>query len=236
MTLISPMQCRAARAFLLWSQGTLAQRSAVPLKTIARFETGRHATAGRDVKRLMRTFRAANILFLADEGVSLLPSATAAIGEPAADLSCGAGSAATVLLVDDDVLHRYAAERYLTGQGFRILAAGDAGQALHLVEAGAALDCMVLDLMLPSEAEGWALAQKVRQRIPVVPSIFVTANPEVAGTVSGADDAIFLKPAEFTSIAAEIRRRVQNAASGRASSRSLEPSRSAASWGKRGNS
>lgn len=67
---ITPAQCRAARAWLQWSQIDLAERSAVSVPTINRFERG--ATSMSDLGRqsIVRVFTAAGITFRAADGFS----------------------------------------------------------------------------------------------------------------------------------------------------------------------
>ncbi|MDH4990849.1 transcriptional regulator [Aquamicrobium lusatiense] len=69
--MITPAQCRAARALLDWSQQRLAEQSKIGNATIRNFEgdksTPQHATL--DVLR--RTFESAGIEFLNGTGVRL---------------------------------------------------------------------------------------------------------------------------------------------------------------------
>jgi transcriptional regulator with XRE-family HTH domain len=63
---ISPEQCRAARALLGWSREVLAERSRVGMATLADFEGGKRSP----YERTLTDIRAA----LEDAGVEFIPS------------------------------------------------------------------------------------------------------------------------------------------------------------------
>lgn len=60
-------QCRAARAYLDWTQAKLAERSGVHVVTIGRYEKGLADMLGSNVATIERTFSAAGITFLDPE-------------------------------------------------------------------------------------------------------------------------------------------------------------------------
>jgi len=74
-------QCRAARAFLKWTQEELAQRARVARKTVADFESGRRPIR-RTRREITTAFEAAGMVFLTDpgEGVRREPPAAAPAG------------------------------------------------------------------------------------------------------------------------------------------------------------
>ena len=61
--LISPAQCRAARAWLNWKQAELAQRSHVGLSALKDFEGGNRRTLSSIRSQLQRTFEDAGMEF-----------------------------------------------------------------------------------------------------------------------------------------------------------------------------
>ena len=65
--MITPAQCRAARALLKWNQQDLADRSEVAVSTIKKFETGTTAPHNSTLKLLRQTFEAHDVEFI-DEG------------------------------------------------------------------------------------------------------------------------------------------------------------------------
>lgn len=71
--LISPAQCRAARAWLNWKQAELAQRSSVGLSALKDFEGGNRRTLASIRAQLQRTFEDAGMGF---------PNAYSVSGQP----------------------------------------------------------------------------------------------------------------------------------------------------------
>src|SRR3984957_7182893 len=112
-----------------------------------------------------------------------------------------------ILVVEDDPRLRERLARYLTGEGFRVTAAGDAGGGRTQLR-GITPDLMVLDVMMPGES-GLDLTQSLRlessQNIPI---LLLTARgaPEdrIAGFEAGADDYLG-KPFEPRELVLRIR-------------------------------
>lgn len=68
--MLSPVQCRAARGLLDWSQEQLAQASGLSRSTIRDFESGRHELHRGSLVLLLQT--------LAEQGVELIAAADGA--------------------------------------------------------------------------------------------------------------------------------------------------------------
>jgi predicted transcriptional regulator len=58
---ISPEQCRAARGWLDWSQGELADRANVSISTVKDFEAGRRVPMANNMNAICWAFEAAGI-------------------------------------------------------------------------------------------------------------------------------------------------------------------------------
>ena len=65
---MTPAQCRAARAFLDWSQQRLASAAGIGVVTVRQFEGGGAALRNATVEALMNALEAAGIEFLAGNG------------------------------------------------------------------------------------------------------------------------------------------------------------------------
>jgi transcriptional regulator with XRE-family HTH domain len=65
--LVSPAQCRAARALLGWTQAALAERSGVARKTIADFELDQRTLQMRTRRDITGAFIASGIEFVWDD-------------------------------------------------------------------------------------------------------------------------------------------------------------------------
>ena len=66
--MISPEQCRAARAWLGWPQPELAKLAKVGLSTIRDFETGTRTPIANNRQAIQNAFEFAGVRFLFDEG------------------------------------------------------------------------------------------------------------------------------------------------------------------------
>jgi predicted transcriptional regulator len=66
--MITPEQCRAARALLDWGQGDLAQKAAVGIVTVRQLEAGTHIPRRSTVDVIRRAFEAAGVEFIDENG------------------------------------------------------------------------------------------------------------------------------------------------------------------------
>ena len=119
---------------------------------------------------------------------------------------------ARLLVVDDDLRLRNLLQRYLSGQGYLVDVAQDAGAARERL-AGIAYDLIVLDVSMPGE-DGLALARSLRA-LDNVPILFLTARKEtrhrIEGLEAGADDYMGkpFDPHELSLRVASLLRRVK---------------------------
>src|SRR6218665_202665 len=95
-----------------------------------------------------------------------------------------------VLVVDDDARIRDLLHRYLTQEGFDVMAAED-GKALNRLLLRERVDIIVLDLMMPGE-DGLSICRRLRAANDRTPIIMLTAKGEdvdrIVGLEGGADD------------------------------------------------
>jgi two-component system phosphate regulon response regulator OmpR len=118
-----------------------------------------------------------------------------------------------ILVVEDDPRLRERLARYLSGEGFRVTAAGDAAEARTQLRA-INPDLMVLDVMMPGES-GLDLTQSLRlEQRSDLPILLLTARgaPEdrIAGFEAGADDYLG-KPFEPRELVLRIRAMLRRA-------------------------
>jgi hypothetical protein len=66
--MITPVQCRAARALLNWPRDALAEASSVALRTIVDFERGVRDTRRASKDALRRALEEAGIEFIPENG------------------------------------------------------------------------------------------------------------------------------------------------------------------------
>jgi len=102
-----------------------------------------------------------------------------------------------ILAIEDDAELSYLYQSFLTEEGYEVLLARDAYEALRRLRDPPP-DVILLDLMLPG-ADGYTLLQEMRARPDLrdVPVIVVSASlPPNRYHVAGAD-AVVQKPFEF---------------------------------------
>lgn len=103
----------------------------------------------------------------------------------------------TILAVDDDPHILKALQLRLTSAGYHVLTASDGSSALSLT-AVMKPDLVITDIWMPVGA-GFSLAYRLKQTMPEVPFIFLTASkkPELKAMAAQLGAAAFLeKPYE----------------------------------------
>jgi CheY-like chemotaxis protein len=84
----------------------------------------------------------------------------------------------TILVVEDEEIVRAVMRQFLERQGYEVLAAGDARQALAICEQrGGRIDLLVTDLVMPG-IDGRQLAKQVRSLRSDVAVLFTSGYPE----------------------------------------------------------
>src|SRR5258708_4064887 len=117
----------------------------------------------------------------------------------------------TVLVVDDDANPRESLELALDKNGYKVLSAADAREALGILDRSP-VDVVVTDLRMP-DLDGLQFYQFVRQRAPSVPVIMISGQASVEAAVSAMRDGVvdFLtKPFSLTEIRRVIARALAN--------------------------
>src|SRR5229473_3878686 len=104
----------------------------------------------------------------------------------------------SVLLVEDDAFQRKAAETYLMNHDLRVIAVENGAQMRRQISRSMP-DLVLLDVQLPGQEDGFALARWLRESNTKVGIIMLTAAGDsvdkVLGLESGADDYV-AKPYE----------------------------------------
>jgi transcriptional regulator with XRE-family HTH domain len=66
--MITPAQCRAARALLDWSQQQLAEAARIGNATIRNFESGKSSPQNATLEVVRRAFESAGLIFIDENG------------------------------------------------------------------------------------------------------------------------------------------------------------------------
>lgn len=81
-----------------------------------------------------------------------------------------------VLLVEDEIIIRLAAADMLREQGFAVLEAVDAAEALSLLQANESIDLVITDVRMPGEMNGVALTREVKKHWPNLPVAIISGH------------------------------------------------------------
>ena len=90
------------------------------------------------------------------------------------------GGRETVLVVEDDALVRNFVTGQLKSLGYTTLVAGNAAEALKLIDQGAPLDLLFTDVIMPGTMNGRQLAEEVVKRLPTVKVLFTSGYTQNA--------------------------------------------------------
>lgn len=111
----------------------------------------------------------------------------------------------TILIVDDEASIRAALEKFLSGQGYSVLATANPHEAVKLAE-GNVIDLALIDLVMP-EMNGLEFLKKLRTISPSTMAIIITAY----GTITSAVEAMKMgayhyltKPFELDDVASLV--------------------------------
>jgi len=84
--------------------------------------------------------------------------------------------APAILIVDDDILVRFVSAEILREEGYRVLEAADASEALALLKTGQPVDLVLSDVRMPGSIDGLTLARTVKEMRPHLPVALVTSH------------------------------------------------------------
>ncbi len=79
-----------------------------------------------------------------------------------------AAPGSTLLVVENNVIVRMAVAAYLRECGYKVIEAGDAAEAMHVLDAGIGIDIVFTEVGLPGEMDGFALATWIRRKQPAI--------------------------------------------------------------------
>jgi CheY-like chemotaxis protein len=86
----------------------------------------------------------------------------------------------TVLLVDDEPLIRMVAAEQLEELGYLVIEAGEARDAIKVLQTEQKIDLLLTDVGLPNGMNGRQLADIAREKRPYLPVLFITGYAETA--------------------------------------------------------
>ncbi len=116
-----------------------------------------------------------------------------------------------ILLVEDEFLIRATLAEALADEGYEVIEAGNADEALEAARTDDGIGLMLTDIQLPGGLDGYAVAARVRARIPNLPVIFMSGRPNTLPEAGGAPQLLIAKPYLPSEICAAARRLLEPA-------------------------
>jgi two-component system, response regulator PdtaR len=99
-----------------------------------------------------------------------------------------------ILVVEDDAIIRMGALQFVAGAGFEAIEAGDADQAIRILEARSDIHLVFTDVGMPGTMDGIKLAHYIRRRWPPVKLIVASGKAIADGSHLPAGAKFFAKP------------------------------------------
>jgi CheY-like chemotaxis protein len=84
-----------------------------------------------------------------------------------------------VLIVEDEFLLRIDAVDIVAAAGFEVLEAGNADEAIEILEAHPDVTVVFTDIQMPGSMDGLKLAQAIRGRWPPIKIVATSGHPDV---------------------------------------------------------
>ena len=121
--------------------------------------------------------------------------------------------AGVILLVDDDSAVRDITASILEEIGHVVLKVGSGGAALDLLDQGAKVDVVLLDLVMPGMT-GAEVANQIQQKFPALPILFVTGYAEKTALGDVGEERIIKKPFVDNELATKVNSALSKGTSG----------------------
>ncbi len=117
--------------------------------------------------------------------------------------------AATIMVVEDEPGIRDLVAASLAGEGFQVLCAENATDALAQLDAHPEIDLVFTDIVMPGELHGYDLARHIRARRPDIKLLYTSGYAVSAALSRSApivEAPLVKKPFRLEQLIGEIRR------------------------------
>lgn len=114
-------------------------------------------------------------------------------------------TAIQILVVEDEPLLRMDIVDHLSDQGFHVFEAGDADEAISILEQNLNIRLIITDIDMPGSMDGLKLAEAVRDRWPPVKIIVVSGHRVVEITDLPDGSMFFSKPYSQSHLVSSMR-------------------------------
>ena len=110
-----------------------------------------------------------------------------------------------ILIVEHDELLRSLTADSTEAAAFAVLRAGDADEALAILESRSDIALMLTSVTMPGSMDGLGLARTVCKRWPAIKTIVASGQVRLIGSDLTAGSRFFLKPYHARTMISEIR-------------------------------
>lgn len=117
----------------------------------------------------------------------------------------------TILIVDDDKKLNGLLVDIFETEGFNVVTAYDGDEAVRILDSGAEISLVILDVMLP-EVDGWEVLSYVKEHFDIKVIMLTAISDEYSeakGLRSGADDYV-VKPFKRMALVERVRRLINS--------------------------
>jgi CheY-like chemotaxis protein len=112
----------------------------------------------------------------------------------------------TILFVEDEVRIRETISEFLRENGYHVIEANNAEEALDALNAGHPIDVVFADIVMPGAMNGLALARRIRTLHPRIQIVLTSGVPLSFGLTAGLGDGdlILAKPYSLPDLLSHI--------------------------------
>jgi len=111
---------------------------------------------------------------------------------------------ATILVVEDDVFQRMTVAEELRKQGYNVVEAANADEALSILQSGTRIHVVFTDIAMPGSLDGVGLARVVCAAFPSV-QVILTSGHLASAELDDRISSFFPKPYDVEKLVAHIK-------------------------------
>jgi CheY-like chemotaxis protein len=116
-----------------------------------------------------------------------------------------------VLIVEDELLLRMDATDMIEAAGFEVIEAGNADEAIEVLESRRDITVVFTDIQMPGSMDGLKLARAVRGRWPPIKIVATSGHVEVSETDLPEGGRFLAKPYSSVQVAGVLRELIAGA-------------------------
>lgn len=109
-----------------------------------------------------------------------------------------------ILIVEDEVLIRIELADFFTDAGYQVFEAGDADEAIGILEKEKAIRIVLTDIQLPGSMDGLKLAHRIRDRYPPTVLLLTSGGVHIEDASLPSSSQFIAKPFDPTRILRQI--------------------------------